>query len=88
MDVLPIKGAPMDKAIYYDTRPSAFPVGLMPRTSYALGGLGCYQGEAAVAEMNDRLTSNNQSHKAVIFWAKALVWLPVTPARVKGHKTT
>ncbi len=55
----PYQGAPTDEDIYYDTRPSAFPVGLMPRTSY--GSSGCYQGEAAVAEKNDRHTSNNQS---------------------------
>ncbi len=71
MGLTPYQGAPTDEDICYDTRPSAFPVGLMPRTSYTLGGSGCYQGEAAVAERNDRQTSNNQSQQGANLLGKS-----------------
>ncbi len=60
----PYQGASTDENIYYNPRPSTFPVGLIPRTSYALGSAGCYQREAAVAEENNRQTSNNQSQQS------------------------
>ncbi len=59
----PYQGAPRDEDMYYDPWPPAFPVGLMPRTTYALRSPGCYRREAAVAEKNDRQTSNNQSQQ-------------------------
>ncbi len=42
----PYQGAPTDTYIYYDPRPHTFPVGLLPRTSYTFGSLGCHQQHA------------------------------------------
>ena len=57
----PYQGAPTDENIYYNPRPSALPVGLMPRTSYALGSAGCYHRE----------TSNNQSQQGANLLGKS-----------------
>ncbi len=67
----PYQGAPTDEDIYYNPRPTVLPVGLMPRTSYALGGSGCHQEEAAEAERNDKQTSNNQSQQGTNLLGKS-----------------
>ncbi len=58
MDLLPTR---WPQQTYYNLRPSALPVGLMPRTSYALGSAGCYQRE----------TSNNQSKQGANLLGKS-----------------
>ncbi len=59
----PYQGAQTEEDIYYNPRPSALPLGLMPRTPYALGSSGCHQRETAEAEKNNKQTSNNQSQQ-------------------------